>query len=132
MKWLAVLVPVLVLFSGCVDESSVDYSWGFNAGKSSRNTEVDGLENEIRVLEKSNRVLEKELERKTRVTREALENESRFLGLLKENSEELGELVRVVEALDGNVSQRISDLNEGIWDLNVSLADLNVLDCNGS
>ena len=129
MKVLLVLIPLILILSGCVDNTSVDYLTGQAAGASSKNAEIKELQTAIKLQVREIRGLTKELERKTDVTREALENEKESLSIINENNKRLEAIELSLEYLDGNVSSKIEDLNttleRGFTDLNRSISELN-------
>ena len=129
MKWIVLLIPLLLVLSGCISEDDINYQSGFGAGVGSKSDEIRGLDGEIKVLNKDIKWFKKELERKSDVTGKALGNEAEFISELGVNNERLQALETAVENLEGNVNKRISDMNssvnQGLVDLNVLIYDLN-------
>ena len=129
MNWIVVLIPLILVFSGCVDTSTVDYQIAYGAGVNSKSGEIKSLDKEIKGLEDDIKWFKDELERKSDVTREALENEADLIHEVGKCNEVVEALEVVVYNLDVNINQRITDMNEsisqGYLDLNVSIQDLN-------
>ena len=121
MKWIVVLIPLILVFSGCVDTNSIDYQLAFGAGSNSRSSEVNTLEDTIDSLEDDIKWFEEEFERKSDVTREALGNQAELISEVAQYNSRLKAIEIVIENLDGNFNQSISNLNEDLFDLNVSI-----------
>ena len=129
MKVFLALIPLMLIVSGCIDSGSTDYFAGQLEGSSSRDAEISGLKSDLKIQTKAMKGLTKELERKTDVTKDALENEKDLFSLLNEYNDRLEEIELTVTHMDGNVQVAIQDLNksllDGFQDINSIIIDLN-------
>ena len=129
MKAIVLLIPLMLILSGCVDNLSPDYLAGQADGAAGKKAQIDQLKDSVKLQAREVKGLNEELERKTEVTRDALANESESLSILRENNDRLAAIEKALGYLDSNINLRIDDLNtsirEGIKDLNLSIYDLN-------
>jgi len=129
MKVFLALIPLMLILSGCIDSGSADYFAGQLEGSGSRNAEISDLKSDLKIQTKAMRDLTKELDRKTEVTRDALNNQSDSFSIMNEYNDRLEALELVIKHMDGNVHAGIQDLNksmlDGFQDLNELIRDLN-------
>ena len=129
MKVFLALIPLMLILSGCIDSGSADYFAGQLEGSGSRNAEISDLKRDLKIQSNAMKDITKELERKTEVTRDALNNQSESFSIMNKYNDRLEALELVIKHMDLNINVAIQDLNksmlDGFQDINESFRDLN-------
>ena len=123
---LIALVSVLLIFSGCVeiDEDSEYYNAGVRDGENNKKPEIKDLQRQMSSIVRENGNLKSDLEDKTETTKDALNSVAGLTESFNENNKLLAELVKEINYLDLNLSQKLESLDQNISDLNANLQEV--------
>ena len=123
---LIALVSLLLIFSGCVeiDEDSEYYNAGVRDGENNKKSEIKDIQRQMNSIEHENNDLESDLEDKAKTTKDALNSVAGLTESFNENNELLAELVKEINYLDLNLSQKLDGLDQNISDLNANLQEV--------